>query len=680
MNSTDRWLSPDEAAKYLSIGRTKLYELAKTGKIPAEKIDKQWRFKTTDLDRWLSVSKSIDGFFKTVNFKIENNDGVREPQKEAYKKLYDYFKAGGREALVQLPVGCGKSGLATIAPFGVAEGRVLVITPNVTIRDEMRNNLDITHRKCFWRRSRVLEEVDMLSGPFVTTLDTGNISVADDCHFVVTNVQQLTTNVDKWLNKFSPDYFDMIIVDEAHHNAADSWQKVIEHFPKAKILNLTATPFRSDQKEVTGDRVYRYSFKSAVAKGYIKRLAASYVSPKEMTITFKGENDPKTYSLDEVLAMKDKDWFSRGIAMSDESNKSVVDNSIQKVELLRNESSIKHQIIAAAMSISHADKLKLLYEERNYEAAVIYSKNMTEEEQQAVIKRLRNNELDVIINVQMLGEGFDHPQLSVAAIFTPYRSLKPYLQFVGRVMRVNHQNAPRDPDNYGYIVTHIGMNLDTLLDQFQQFEKDDEEFWAEITGGEEPEPPLPRGSGGGGRRTLIAPLTVHGEVVENLYEEAFVGDDSEERFKELREMLEATGHDPALAEQIILQERRQEGEMTQTPAASPMPVQPQKELERLRKQLPIEVRASAKGVLANARLSMVGQDIPRQLFPEVPAQNNLVAAIVMLNRELKLKVGDKERDDWTRDDYKLAIMALPTIATATVRKLMAKKQAGDGKG
>jgi hypothetical protein len=140
-------------------------------------------------------------------------------------------------------------------------------------------------------------------------------------------------------------------------------------------------------------------------------------------------------------------------------------------------------------------------------------------------------------------------------------------------------------------------------------------------------------------------------------------------------MLEATGHDPALAEQIIRQEKQDGGKMT--PAASPMAVQPQKELERLRKQLPIEVRSSAKGVLANARLSIVGQDIPRRLFPELPAQNNLVAAIVMLNRELKLKVGDKDRDDWTRDDYKLAIMALPTVATATVRKLMAKKQAGN---
>jgi excisionase family DNA binding protein len=669
------WISIDEAARYLKVGKTKLYDLAQNGKIPAIKIDKQWRFKTADLDRWLSTSQTIEKYFTSATYKIEDNLQLREPQREAYKALYDFFKAGGREALVQLPVGCGKTGLVAIAPFGISKGRVLVVTPNLTIKDEVKNNLDITHRKCFWRKAGVLEAVDMVSGPYVTTLNTGNTSVTDSSHFVVTNVQQLATNDDKWLNKFPSDYFDMIIVDEAHHNQAESWQKVALHFPAAKIINLTATPFRSDLKEVSGERVYRYSFRSAVSKGYIKRLTAVYVSPKEQIISFKGDNERHTYTLDDVLGMKDKDWFSRGIAMSEECNKSIIDNSIQKMELLRNDSSIKHQIIAAAMSINHAEKIKLLYEERNYEAAVIHSK-MKEDDQQAVIKKLKANELDVIINVQMLGEGFDHPPLSVAAIFTPYRSLKPYLQFVGRIMRVNIQNAPGDPDNYGYIISHVGMNLDALLDQFQLFEKDDEEFWAEVTGGEEPEPPLPRGIGGG-RMNLSAPLTVHGEIVEDLYEEAFVDDDEQSRLRELKEMLEATGFDASKAELIL---KGQKTESTKvTPAAYPMAIQPQKELERLRKQLPIEVRTKAKAVLANARLSIVGQDIPRRLFSDLPAQNNLVAVIVMINRHLKIKVDNKERDDWSREDYRLAMDALPSVSSALVRQIIAAKEARDAK-
>lgn len=666
------WLTPEEAAKYLSIGRTKLYELAQTGKIPAQKIDKQWRFKTDDLDRWLSVSKSIDGYFQTIQANILDNELLREPQREAYAKLYDYFKAGGKDALVQLPVGCGKSGLACIAPFGIARGRVLVITPNLTIRDEMKNNLDITNLKCFFKRQSVLSKVDLLSGPFVTTLDTGNTSVTDDSHFVVTNVQQLATNTEKWLAKFPSDYFDMIIVDEAHHSAAISWQKVYEHFPKAKVVNLTATPFRSDAKEIGGERIYRYPFRSAMAKGYIKSLTAVYVSPQEIELTFKGEKETKTLTLEEVLKLKEEEWFSRGIAMSDKCNESIVDNSLEKVEFLRNGSSIKHQVIAVAMSIPHAEKIRLMYEERNYEAAVIHSK-MSEEDRASVIKRLRSNELDAIINVQILGEGFDHPQLSVAAIFRPYRTLSPYLQFVGRIMRVNVQNAPRDPDNYGFIVTHAGMNLDRLLEDFKQFEKDDEEFWAKISAGLEPEPPSPRGEGSG-RQNIKAPLVVHGEIVSTLFEEEFV-DDEEERLQLAREQLEALGFDPDKVTEILRSQKKERYDVV--PAATPLVVQPQKELERLRKQLDIEIRAKAKVVVVNTGLKIVGRDIPARLIPDIAAVNNLIAVIVMMSQAVKQKVKDQPRAEWSRDDFARAIELVPAIATDTVRRIMAAKGAKD---
>ena len=673
MDIEQAWLTPDEAAKYLSIGRTKLYALAQAGKIPAQKIDKQWRFKTTDLDSWLSVSKSIGGYFQTVDANILDNPMLREPQKEAYMKLYDFFKSGGKTALVQLPVGCGKSGVVAIAPLGIAEGRVLVITPNLTIRDELKSNLDITNLKCFWRRTNVLNKIDMVSGPYVTTLDTGNITVTDETHFVVTNVQQLATNTEKWLKKFPHDYFDMIIVDEAHHSAADSWKTIHDHFPAAKVINLTATPFRSDAKAIDGERLYRYPFRSAVTKGYIKRLTAVYVSPKEIELTFKGEDERRTLSLEDVMEMKTKDWFSRGIAMSDECNKSIVDNSLEKLEFLRNESSIKHQIVAVAMSIPHATKIQLLYEERGYSADVIHS-GMSEEEQQNVLKRLRSNELDVVVNVMMLGEGFDHAQLSVAAIFRPYRSLAPYLQFVGRIMRVNIQRSPGDPDNYGYIVTHAGMNLDALVDDFKLFEKDDEEFWAQINGGLEPEPPLPRGAGGG-RRSIKPPLVVHNEIADSLFEEVFV-DDAEERLEELRSQLEALGYDSSYADTIIQAKRNVDAGYT--PAADPLAVQPQKELERLRKQLDIEIRAKAKGILTNAGLSIPGRDIPAKLMAEVNAANNLVAVIVMLNRNVKAKANDSTRDEWSRADYQKALDMLPGIATDMVRQLIAAKKAKNG--
>ena len=63
------------------------------------------------------------------------------------------------------------------------------------------------------------------------------------------------------------DFFDMIVIDEAHHSAAASWITVLEHFPFAKIVHMTATPFRSDRQAIDGELVFRYSFRSATAKG-----------------------------------------------------------------------------------------------------------------------------------------------------------------------------------------------------------------------------------------------------------------------------------------------------------------------------------------------------------------------------------------------------------------------------
>jgi DNA repair protein RadD len=77
----------------------------------------------------------MEEYFLSLDYKIEDNDALRDPQKEGYLKTYEFFREGKNKAILQVPVGCGKSGLASILPFGIATGRVLVIAPNLTIRD-----------------------------------------------------------------------------------------------------------------------------------------------------------------------------------------------------------------------------------------------------------------------------------------------------------------------------------------------------------------------------------------------------------------------------------------------------------------------------------------------------------------------------------------------------------------
>lgn len=660
----DTWISSDEAAEYLGMGKTTLYALTREKRIPAARLGKKWVYDRGALDEWLRGNRTLANFFMETPYEIENNTNLRDPQRDAHAAALDFFEKGGRSAIIQMPVGCGKAGVAAILPFGIAKGRVLIIAPNLTIKDELLKALDITNRqKCFWRRMRVLEDKDMTSGPYVCTLDTGNLSVCEKSHIVLTNIQQLGTNIDKWLTRFPEDFFDLIIVDEAHHSAADSWTRVFKKFPKAKVAHLTATPFRSDRQELDGELIFRYPFKSASIKGYIKKVRASYVAPTELTFTV--DDETRTFSLDEILEMKEEEWFSRGVALSDPCNVNIVNNSLDKLEQLR-QTGTKHQLIAVACSIPHAQRIRSLYSERGYNAAIIHSKQK-EEEKEAVLRDLRNGVLDCIIQVQMLGEGFDHPKLSVAAIFRPFRTLAPYIQFICRILRVIVQGDPAHPDNYGHVVTHIGLNLDEQLKKFKQFENDDQKFWEEVTGGKEPEPPR-EVVAGETRMKLREDMVVNSELVDQLFEEDFSTAEDSDILQDLEKKLEGLGLDPSLARQVLEQSRKQKAGARFTPAAQPFSPIPAKQWQEARKRLDEEAKRTAKILLNRTALKPEGLELPYKLKPEIGGKNNFVSAFVMVNERIK-KANPKKRADWTTEEFAAAMALLPKVLDSLVREV-----------
>ncbi len=660
-----KWLTIEEAAQHLGMGKTVLYTMARETRIPASKIGKKWMFEKERLDAWVRTNQPIESYFTTLDFNIENNGALRDPQRDGYLRVYEFFRAGKNKAILQIPVGCGKSGLASLLPLGIARGRVLVVAPNLTIKDGLYEAMDITNRqKCFWRKAGVLPDAQMVSGPLAVTLETGNISVAEKAHIVITNIQQLATSVEKWLAQFPDHFFDMIIIDEAHHSAADSWKNVIERFPAAKIVHLTATPFRSDQKELDGELIYRYPFRSATLKGYIKRLKASYVAPKEIQLGFT-DTGGKTYTLEEVLKLKEEEWFSRGVALAKPCNQHIVDSSLQKLEELR-QTGTHHQLIAVACSINHGKEIRSMYQERGYNAEIIHSQ-MDDEEKKKVMTDLKSGVLDCIIQVQMLGEGFDHPKLSVAAIFRPFRSLSPYIQFVGRIMRVIVQNDPGHPDNLGHIVTHLGMNLDQRLKEFKQFENDDEAFWEKVIGGEEPEVPTAVREGTARRTVGESDVIVNGEIVDSLWEEEFTTAEDKHVIEDLRSKLKALGLDPDKADEIVKGSR--ETGMSHGAPAQPFVVQPHLEWKEARKRLDEQAKRTANILLNNVRLSPAGREMPMKYTTlGIRASNNYVAALMMVNTEVDKKLG-KDRKDCSTDEFKIAINELEKILQTLVRRV-----------
>jgi len=260
----------------------------------------------------------------------------------------------------------------------------------------------------------------------------------------------------------------------------------------------------------------------------------------------------------------------------------------------------------------------------------------------------------------MLGEGFDHPKLSVAAIFRPFRTLAPYIQFVGRILRVIVQNSPGHPDNYGHVVTHAGMNLDERLKEFKMFESDDQRFWEEVIGGAEPEPPE-NVKAGADRMKLAEPAVVNYEIVDSLIEEDFTSAEDEDVIRELQEKLESLGLDPERARELVLSDTKGP---TKSPAAQPFPILPQREWEVRKKGLNNQVNRAANMLVNRLEIRREGRNL---VNAGVPATNNFVACLTLINREIK-KRNSRPRKDWSIEEFDAAFGYLEEILNELTRK------------
>src|SRR5262249_15729774 len=137
---------------------------------------------------------------------------------------------------------------------------------------------------------------------------------------------------------------------------------------------------------------------------------------------------------------------------STETLNTIVDASIRELDRIRQETGDqRHKIIASALNYEHCRQIVEAYRARNRRADYVHSREDGAANAR-VIERLNAHQLDVIVQVRKLGEGFDHPYLSVAAVFSIFRNLSPFVQFVGRIMRVIVQNDPTHINNQGTVI------------------------------------------------------------------------------------------------------------------------------------------------------------------------------------------------------------------------------------
>ena len=678
MNNDDRseYLTVKEAAAYLGVSAQTLRRWDATEKLkPVRHLASGYRYyRLTDLQpfrleyqRAEMQNVNDNHLFQTLTTDIEANQLLREPQRDAHKSVRQHFAREHDHVILQIPVGCGKTGVIATLPFGIARGRVLVITPNRTILEGVAEALDISNPENFWRRAGVLH--DFSSGPFRAVLSSvdANLHDCNESHFVVTNIQQLASSADRWLPQFPPNYFDMILVDEGHHNVAPSWMKVFQRFPNAKVVSLTATPFRGDGVRPTGRVIYRYPFTRAMVNGYIKQIHSRNVAPSEIYFTYK--DDTRRHSLEEVMELREKAWFRRGVALSPECNRHIIDTSLKYLTEMRNRTGYRHQLIAVACSVDHARQVRSLYEERGFSAQEIYS-DMDREKQEGIISALKRGQLDCVVQVQMLGEGFDHPPLSIAAIFRPFRSLSPYIQFIGRAMRVIHDKKPDHPDNHAYIVSHVGLSNDGHWEDFRELDLDDQRMiheWITEEANDED-----AAEGRGRPRRFDQGMLVDNEIIGEFISSQSFLDPEDNRV--LEEFLKRDiGGGLKLGDIISCDElrarlrQRQNSEPEQFAAA---PVQPQRRRVQTRKRLSERALSVAARVLQDLRLSPGGREVGRAITT-VRGRDNLSAMIELMNRRVNEHLGIEraQRGKISVDQAEDALAALDSLGDEVVEEI-----------
>ncbi|EES2616048.1 DEAD/DEAH box helicase family protein, partial [Escherichia coli] len=255
-------------------------------------------------------------FFDTpVN--IEGNKKLRSPQIEAYIKIKEFFSdEENKEALVVLPTGTGKSGLISIAPFGVARKKVLIITPGLITKESIRKTQEVLENNFWVNFDIVFNSKDI---PIVNEYSS---DLSDEhllsSHIIYSNIQKVTSSRgNPLISRVPPDFFDLIIIDEAHHAPAQSWRDTLHYFSNAKILHVTGTPYRGDNQEIPGVKIHETPLSEVMRDKYVKWLRKETVNAHDLFF-YTPEQPGVKLSKEQVLMFKDKEWIEKSIALSKE--------------------------------------------------------------------------------------------------------------------------------------------------------------------------------------------------------------------------------------------------------------------------------------------------------------------------------------------------------------------------
>lgn len=321
---------------------------------------------------------------------------LRPYQQQAKDSILSEWQNGVGKTLLVLPTGCGK----TIVFAKVTEecvrmgGRVLILAHRGELLEQAADKLmKVTGLGC------ALEKA-------------GSSCLGQWFRVVVGSVQTLMR--DKRLARFPADYFDYIIIDEAHHALSDSYQRILEHFRFANVLGVTATPDRGDMKnlgQVFESLAYEYTLPQAIKEGYLSPIQAVTI-PLKLDLSGVGtqNGDFKAGDIDTAL-----DPFLYQIA--DEMLNYCADR----------------KTVVFLPLVKTSQKFRDILNEKGFRAAEV---NGNSADRAEILSDFDGGKYNVLCNSMLLTEGWDCPSVDCIIVLRPTKVRGLYCQMVGRGTRL----------------------------------------------------------------------------------------------------------------------------------------------------------------------------------------------------------------------------------------------------
>lgn len=333
---------------------------------------------------------------------VAREGGLRAPQAGALHAVIGYwFSQLPEPGLVVMPTGTGKTETMLALLVACRPERLLVLVPSMALRDQIAEkfeSLGILQQQDVVSPDALRPCVGRVTRSFTDPVESKGFAAA--CNVVVTTPHVLHRCTPEAREALLSE-FSHLIVDEAHHAPASTWTSVIREFDDRRVLLFTATPFREDGRKIPGRTIFRYPLRQAQAEKYFT------------SIDYRA-----------VLSLEGND-------------RKVAELAVQRLRADL-EAGWDHLLMARVNTVKRAQEICKLYQELGADLGpVALYDGLTSPLRKAALTGMRDRSCRIVVCVNMLGEGFDMPQLKVAAIHDVKKSLSPMIQFIGRFTRTS---------------------------------------------------------------------------------------------------------------------------------------------------------------------------------------------------------------------------------------------------